>query len=47
MSFLRPALLCLGLVLAGCGQAPGPVLDMKISDGDWKDYTDSLQAIAR
>lgn len=36
----------LSLLLVGCGKAPGPVLDMKISDGDWKDYTDSLQAIS-
>jgi hypothetical protein len=43
---LSLALLSLGLLLTGCGKAPAPVLDMKISDGDWKDYTDSLQAIA-
>jgi hypothetical protein len=41
------ALLSVALLSAGCAKAPGPVLDMKISDGDWKDYTDSLQAIAR
>jgi hypothetical protein len=43
---LSLAMISLGLWLTGCGQAPGPVLDMKISDGDWKDYTDSLKAIA-
>lgn len=46
MSFPRPFLLCLGLVLAGCGKAPVPVLDLRISDGDWNDYNRSLEVIA-
>ncbi len=39
-------LLCLTLLPAGCSKAPGPVLDVKISDGDWNDYNRSLEAIA-
>ncbi len=31
--------------LAGCGRAPGPVLDLKIADGDWSDYHRSLEII--
>ena len=43
---LSVTLLCLALLPAGCGKAPGPVLDLKISDGDWNDYNRSLEAIA-
>lgn len=39
------ALLCLTLP-AGCGKAPVPVLDLKISNGDWNDYNRSLELIA-
>lgn len=39
-------LLCLTLLPAGCGKASVPVLDLKISDGDWKDYNRSLELIA-
>jgi hypothetical protein len=40
------ALLCLTLPPAGCSKAPVPVLDLKISDGDWTDYNRSLEVIA-
>jgi hypothetical protein len=43
---LGVTLLCLGLVTAGCGKDPVPVLDLKISDGDWNDYHRSLEIIA-
>ncbi len=43
---LGVTLLCLTLQLAGCGKSPVPVLDLKISDGDWTDYNRSLEAIA-
>lgn len=43
---LSRVLLCLGLLTAGCGKSPVPVLDLKISDGDWNDYHRSLEAIA-
>lgn len=34
------------LLIGGCGKAPGPVLDLKVSDGDWTAYQRSLEAIA-
>lgn len=43
---LGALLLCLMLLPAGCGKASVPVLDLKISDGDWNDYNRSLEAIA-
>lgn len=39
-------LLCLTLLPAGCSKAYVPVLDLKISAGDWKDYNRSLEVIA-
>lgn len=39
-------LLCLALLPAGCSKAPVPVLDLKVSDGDWNDYNRSLEVIA-
>jgi hypothetical protein len=39
-------LLCLGLLLTGCGKSPVPVLDLTISKGDWNDYHRSLETIA-
>jgi hypothetical protein len=38
-------LLCLGLLLAGCGKGPVPVLDLQVSKGDWNDYHRSLESI--
>jgi hypothetical protein len=35
----------LALALAGCGKSPGPVLDARISQGDWSDYHHSLEVI--
>ena len=43
---LCATLLCLALLPAGCGKAPVPVLDLRISDGDWNDYQRSLEVIA-
>lgn len=39
-------LLWLMLLPAGCNKAPVPVLDLKISAGDWNDYHRSLEVIA-
>lgn len=39
-------LLCLALLPAGCSKNPMPVLDLKVSDGDWNDYNRSLEVIA-
>lgn len=43
---LSVVLLCVTLLPAGCSKAPVPVLDLKISDGDWNDYNRSLELIS-
>ena len=43
---LGVALLCLTMLPAGCSKSPVPVLDLKISNGDWNDYNRSLEVIA-